>query len=277
MTAHTYNGSGTWIRLDGDAGSVDLTGRLIGGCVETLCNLAGTPFADVARFAADHAPDGLIIYVDAAGDAAATICRKLPGIRLAGFFTGANAILAGRTAAPDQPHQPSTRHSYVTSVSSFRELISRWRCRESNPGPSVRNQGFSGRILRALFSAPAVLQAMLLTGPVAVRCPARPRDRVGQWSPLADARVRAEGTPGLTACSRYLGSEGVGALIGIGAYWCAGPGFRDHPSHPRPASPGSTSEVETIHPLCSCAPILTAGRLRTIPVRGGLEIGGIRG
>jgi hypothetical protein len=103
------------------------------------------------------------------------------------------------------------------------------------------------------FLGPSSQTGKLLTGPVAVRFPIRSRDRTEWLSLLADARHRAEGTPGLTACSRYLGSESVGALIGIGAYWCAGPGFRDHPSHPRPASPGSTTEVETIHPLCSCA------------------------
>ena len=115
------------------------------------------------------------------------------------------------------------------------------------------------------FLGPSSQTGKLLTGPVAVRFPARSRDRTEQLSLLADARHRAEGTPGLTACSRYLGSEGVGALIGIGAYWCAGPGFRDHPSHPRPASPGSTSEVETIHPLCSCAPILTREAIEILP------------
>ena len=41
----------------------------------------------------------------------------------------------------------------------------------------------------------------LLTGPVAVRFPSRSRDRTDRLSLLADARHRAEGTPGLTACS----------------------------------------------------------------------------
>ena len=103
VTAHTYNGEGTWTRLDPGNGPVDVTGRLIGGCIETMCNLAGTPYADVGRFASEHAPEGLIVYVEAAGDDAATICRNLHGMRLAGFFTAARAVLIGRTSAPDQP------------------------------------------------------------------------------------------------------------------------------------------------------------------------------
>ncbi|GAA2453803.1 S66 peptidase family protein [Streptomyces macrosporus] len=91
---------GTWTRLDGD-GDVEVEGRLVGGCVEMLCNLAGTPYGDVAAFARAHAPEGLLVYVEAAEDNAFTICRTLHGMRLAGFFDAANAILVGRTAAPD--------------------------------------------------------------------------------------------------------------------------------------------------------------------------------
>src|ERR1700757_5432959 len=37
-----------------------------------------------------------------------------------------------------------------------------------------------------------------MTIPVAVRCPDASRDRTHRWVPLADARLRAEGVPGLT-------------------------------------------------------------------------------
>jgi muramoyltetrapeptide carboxypeptidase LdcA involved in peptidoglycan recycling len=94
------DGSGRWRRLDGDD-DVEVEGRLIGGCIETMCNLAGTAYADVTSFAMAEAPEGLVVYVEAAEDNAATICRNLHGMRLAGFFTGANAVLVGRTSAPD--------------------------------------------------------------------------------------------------------------------------------------------------------------------------------
>ncbi len=95
---YTLDGVGRWTRLDSDE-DVDVEGRLVGGCIETLCNLAGTPYGDVASFARAEAPDGLLVYVEAAEDDAATICRNLHGMRLAGFFTGANAVLVGRTSA----------------------------------------------------------------------------------------------------------------------------------------------------------------------------------
>lgn len=86
---------GAWTRLDG-SGDVDVEGRLIGGCIETLCNLAGTRYADTAGLSSD----GLLVYVEAAGDDAATICRNLHGMRLNGFFDGAAAVIVGRTSAP---------------------------------------------------------------------------------------------------------------------------------------------------------------------------------
>lgn len=90
-------GSGTW-RLH-NAESLSATGRLIGGCIETIANLSGTPYGDVAAFGEQHAEDGLIVYLEASDDEATAICRNLHGIRLAGWFDHANAI----------PHQPDQR------------------------------------------------------------------------------------------------------------------------------------------------------------------------
>lgn len=95
----SLDATGTWERLDAE-GDATFAGRLIGGCIETLCNLAGTSYGDTTAFADRHAPEGLVVYVEAAEDGAATICRNLHGMRLAGFFKRANGILVGRTHAP---------------------------------------------------------------------------------------------------------------------------------------------------------------------------------
>ncbi len=98
----SFTQSGRWVRLDG-GGPADVTGRLVGGCIEAVRHLAGTPHGDVARFARQHAPEGLIVYLEAAGDDAFTVCRSLHGMRLAGFFAEAKAILVASTFAPDSP------------------------------------------------------------------------------------------------------------------------------------------------------------------------------
>ncbi|MEV8536828.1 S66 peptidase family protein [Streptomyces sp. NPDC051211] len=93
------DGAGGWRRLDGD-GPVDVEGRFLGGCTETVCNVAGSRYGDLTAFAREHAPEGLIVYVEACEDGALEICRKLHGMRLSGFFDAANAVLVGRTSAP---------------------------------------------------------------------------------------------------------------------------------------------------------------------------------
>ena len=93
-------GEGSWEVLGG--GPVDVTGRLVGGCIETVCNLAGTPYGDVRGWA-ESLDEPTIVYLEACEDHAVEICRKLHGIRLAGWFERAAAVLIGRTKAPDHP------------------------------------------------------------------------------------------------------------------------------------------------------------------------------
>lgn len=100
ITENAWNGAGAWERLDKGKSEVSVKGRLIGGCIETMVNLAGTPYLSTEALRKDPA-DSLIIYIEASSVEATTICRHLHGMRLAGFFDGATAILVGRTGAPD--------------------------------------------------------------------------------------------------------------------------------------------------------------------------------
>ena len=99
-TQWTHVGEGRWVVLGG--GSLDVTGRLIGGCVETIGHLAGTPYGDVRGWA-EGLDEPTIVYLEACEDDAVDICRHLHGMRLAGWFDRAAAVLVGRTDAPDHP------------------------------------------------------------------------------------------------------------------------------------------------------------------------------
>ncbi len=94
---------GGWRLLTPDVGRVDVSGRLIGGCIETISVLAGTPYGDLPGFADREAPDGLLLYLEAAEEPATSIARHLWRMRLAGWFDRANAVLIGRTRAPGVP------------------------------------------------------------------------------------------------------------------------------------------------------------------------------
>lgn len=91
-------GHGAW-EVEG-GGSLDVSGRLVGGCIETIANLAGTPYGDVRAWA-DGLDEPTIVYLEACEEGAITICRYLHALRLAGWFDRASAVLVGRTNAPD--------------------------------------------------------------------------------------------------------------------------------------------------------------------------------
>lgn len=99
ISTMTLDAEGSWELVGG--GGLDVTGRLIGGCIEVLSPLVGTPYGDVPGFGREHAGEGLVVYLEAAEDGAFTIGRALHGMRMAGWFEHANAILIGRTNAPD--------------------------------------------------------------------------------------------------------------------------------------------------------------------------------
>ncbi|MCU1693380.1 MAG: mccF [Frankiales bacterium] len=88
-----------WTRLD-SAEPFRATGRLLGGCVETVSHLSGSRFGDVPGFARRHAPEGLVVHLEVAESAALDVCRMLHGLRLAGWFDAATCVLLGRTSAP---------------------------------------------------------------------------------------------------------------------------------------------------------------------------------
>ncbi len=99
-TTWKHVGTGAW-ELHG-GGSLDVSGRLVGGCIETIGHLAGTPYGDVRSWA-EALDEPTIVYVEACEDHAVDICRLLHGMRLAGWFDRAAAVLVGSTRAPDHP------------------------------------------------------------------------------------------------------------------------------------------------------------------------------
>jgi muramoyltetrapeptide carboxypeptidase LdcA involved in peptidoglycan recycling len=78
-----------------------VTGRIIGGCLETISMLPGSPYGDLAGFAERHAPEGLLVYVESSEADAPTAARMLHHLRQAGWFDHANAVLIGRSVGPE--------------------------------------------------------------------------------------------------------------------------------------------------------------------------------
>ncbi|MDN4595233.1 hypothetical protein [Polycladomyces subterraneus] len=75
---------------------VTVTGRLLGGCLETLVSLVGTPYAPVHDFINNYMKEGVLWYLESAESSAAQIYRALWTMRENGWFERANGILFGR-------------------------------------------------------------------------------------------------------------------------------------------------------------------------------------
>jgi muramoyltetrapeptide carboxypeptidase LdcA involved in peptidoglycan recycling len=84
-----------WLGHEDDGATLTVSGRLLGGCLETIAMLPGTPFGDVPGFDGD-----VLFYFEVCEDAAPAVCRMLHHLRHAGWFRRASAILVGRTRAP---------------------------------------------------------------------------------------------------------------------------------------------------------------------------------
>lgn len=91
-----------WWRLDGREEPVQFSGRLIGGCLDTVCWLAGTPYGDVPGFIHQAGADGTVLYLENVEMAPSTLLRCLLSLRRQGWFTGLRGLLVGRSTAPDE-------------------------------------------------------------------------------------------------------------------------------------------------------------------------------
>ena len=139
---------------------------------------------------------------------------------------------------------PDTRKGPPLQGQAFRLV---WRWGESNPRPVLFCQGFSGRSMRRIFSAPAILHTGGRSGPSRQKVPNTPTAEVFSSGPLNDARIRSESDSGLTDYSGCLGSESEVSAHRFGTYFFA-ESVNEITLRSRPASPGTTNIVETDHP-----------------------------
>jgi muramoyltetrapeptide carboxypeptidase LdcA involved in peptidoglycan recycling len=101
-----------WSVLGG--GDASFSGRLVGGCLEVVAPLAGTPYGDVPAFGREHADEGLVVYLEVCEHGAYDAARLFHSLRLAGWFEHANGIVIGRTSAPDADRM--TQHEAVADA-----------------------------------------------------------------------------------------------------------------------------------------------------------------
>lgn len=80
--------------------SEKVCGRLLGGCIDIIRNVVGTPFGDVAAFQKEYLQDEPILWYFENCDMETTDLRRaLVQMKLAGWFTNCSGVLFGRSDA----------------------------------------------------------------------------------------------------------------------------------------------------------------------------------
>lgn len=80
--------------------SFSARGRCIGGCIDVLKDLIGTPYDATADFVNRYADDGQIFYFDNFSMSAENFYRTLKQFRYAGWFAHTRAVIIGRVCFP---------------------------------------------------------------------------------------------------------------------------------------------------------------------------------
>ncbi len=84
---------------ESDTDELHVTGRCIGGCIDVLKDLIGTPYDQTKEFIRRYESDGFIWYFDNFALSSAVLYRTLLQLRYAGWLSPENtrAVLVGRT------------------------------------------------------------------------------------------------------------------------------------------------------------------------------------
>jgi muramoyltetrapeptide carboxypeptidase len=79
---------------------VKIQGRLLGGCIDVIRHIVGTPYGDVRNFKAKYIKgDSLIWYLENCELSTTDLRRSLIQMKLAGWFENCNGIMFGRSPA----------------------------------------------------------------------------------------------------------------------------------------------------------------------------------
>lgn len=111
-----------WKRLDGTGEPVTMTGRLIGGCLDTIAWLAGSKYADIPRFIQESGERGTILYLENVELPPPALVRALLALRRSRWFDGLSGLLIGRSAgpAPSGPADLSYEDALHATLDSLR-------------------------------------------------------------------------------------------------------------------------------------------------------------
>lgn len=101
-----------------DAKGHDLTearfeGRVLGGCIDTMRHLIGTPYGDVAAFRDNHTEgEDILWYIDVSELDTVDLKRSLTQMKYAGWFESAAGVMFGRVGKPSVKEDYTYKNVY---------------------------------------------------------------------------------------------------------------------------------------------------------------------
>ncbi|MBE1301069.1 MAG: LD-carboxypeptidase [Alteromonadaceae bacterium] len=98
------------------ATTTSISGRLFGGCLDTLVNLFATPYVDFQAFKQQHANDGVVLYLENVEMSPQGLKRALLSMDFKKVFDGINGVVLGRSCGPNDAQNQLT---YETVISEF--------------------------------------------------------------------------------------------------------------------------------------------------------------
>ena len=84
-------------------GEVHVKGRLIGGCMDCLSDILGTPYDGTAQFVERYAADGILWYFDVFALSAEAVYRTLWKMKECGWFQNTVGVIFGRVCLESSP------------------------------------------------------------------------------------------------------------------------------------------------------------------------------
>lgn len=104
-----------WVNANGEP-RVELEGRLLGGCLDVLLNLAGTRFDHVEKFIEQYHRDGILWYLESYDLNSEELLRGLWQLKEAGWFRYAEGFVFGRPCMFESFTETSYREAVKNSI-----------------------------------------------------------------------------------------------------------------------------------------------------------------
>lgn len=99
-----------WINVQGNG---HLEGRCIGGCLDVLAGIPGTPYDNTAKFVEKYKEDGIVWYFDICELSSSNVYLSLLQLKYSGWFKYATGVIVGRVAVAKKDYDMTYKEAFT--------------------------------------------------------------------------------------------------------------------------------------------------------------------